>query len=292
MDEPAWTEIVTAGVAIVAAFVAAFSPFVTWKLGRKGQREDARRNVRLGVFGALMENRHTTESREAIRALNLVDVAFHDSPEVRRFWREYFDMIDNRAFFQDELGAKLRDQKLHELLTEMARHLDFGIDRFDVARTYAPRWLIDEENLRFLERQERLDAARRARVGLGAQPSPVGTATSPPPLRPGMYLVRYTGSSGSSGVGTIAIGNGTISGSDITGGRYEGRYVVNGDRLQGTVLLHVDAGATLVTGTVAEQATDVSISLDLPLNFADGQGHRIEVAGHPVTITFQRVQDL
>jgi hypothetical protein len=105
MDTVKWTELATIAVAVIAALVAAVSPFVSWRLARRGQIDDARRQVKLSVFGGVMQNRHSAESYEVIKALNLVDVAFHDDAAVRRLWREYLEMINSRAFFENNLGG-------------------------------------------------------------------------------------------------------------------------------------------------------------------------------------------
>src|SRR5437868_3946497 len=103
MEPIKWTDLIAATnliVAVVAAVVALLSPSIAWNLTLRSQNQDARRRDKLNIFGASMENRHTFQSREAVRALNLIDVAFHDNPEVRRIWREYHGMISNAAFYQ------------------------------------------------------------------------------------------------------------------------------------------------------------------------------------------------
>lgn len=294
-----WTDL----AALAAVLVALIAPVLGWMLARKGQRDDARRQLKLNVFGGVMENRHSTESVEAIRALNLVDVAFHDSPEVRRLWREYFEMISNKAFFQDALGKQLRDQKIQELLTEMARNLEFGIDRFDVARIYVPQWLVEQEALNARERQHRIAALLQGqREPPSTQPA-VTPSNLPPQLTPpapssveaaqspAIYLVRYVGAQ-SQGVATLVIGNGLISGSDVVGGRYEGSYQMVGERLSGMATLSVPGGTTLATGATVDRPSNIPITIDLPSKFADGHPHTIKVADQPVQVTFERIQDL
>ena len=293
MEATKWTEIATIGVAVVAALVAAVSPYITWKLGRRGQKEDAKRQVRLNVFSAVMENRHSSESFEAIRALNIIDVAYHDSPNVRRIWREYYDMINSGAFFQDEIGFQLRNQKLQDLLTEMARSLDFGVDRFDVARIYAPKWLTDEERLRALDRHNRLQALARTRAipsEASDPPSQVIAGGSFSKIEPAVYLTKYFGQNGTeAGVGVLAIGNSEISGTDISGGSYTGTYEIKDGRLFGEVSLYASAKTSLVTGMFVDKDTVIQIKINIPSVFDDGNMHNIDVGGETVRVKFERV---
>jgi hypothetical protein len=147
-------------VATLAVVVAALAPRIAWKLTRQSQLEDQKRQTKLSIFGTLMANRHTAQSREAVAALNMIDVAFHDDQQVRRLWREYHAIISKPPFFDGGIGDELRRQKLLELQTAMARALDYDIDQFDTERMYAPGWLTDEQELAMRERAVRLAALR------------------------------------------------------------------------------------------------------------------------------------
>jgi len=74
-----------------------------------------------------------------VRALNTIDVAFHDAPRVRQTWHELFDMLNN-AGLQNPLGYQQRQKKTLELITEMAKALGYGkaITHLDVDRVYSP----------------------------------------------------------------------------------------------------------------------------------------------------------
>jgi hypothetical protein len=103
--------------------------------------------------------------------------------------------------------------------------------------------------------------------------------------------MQYRGANGSRGVGTIAIGNGAVVGTDLEGARYDGTYTHAGGRLRGNLVLKVPAGTQLVTGHAVEAATDIPVAFDLPVPFDGGGEHEIQVAGQPVWIAFQRIQD-
>ena len=206
-------------LATVAAIIALIAPYLGWSLARRSQLADQKRQAKVNIFGALMENRHEMQSRPTIAALNLIDVAFHDEKEVRRIWREYHGMIINPAFFTSDVGQELHRQKLLELQAAMARALGYDVDRFDIERRYSPQWLADEEELRIRERNLRLGALRAP----GANSSRAAAA-SEAVTGQGVYVLRYSGMSGSAGVGLVSIDDGTITGFDLLGGRYEGRY--------------------------------------------------------------------
>lgn len=57
---------------------------------------------------------------EHVRALNMIDVAFAKSRNVRSLWHELYVMLNN-AGLSDANGAALRQKKHYELITEMAR---------------------------------------------------------------------------------------------------------------------------------------------------------------------------
>src|SRR5689334_8688867 len=70
------------------------------------EKRDARREL----FATLIATRHSQVIDQTVRALNLIDVAFHDSPEVRRLWHEYYDMLNNQGL-NNEQGWRLREKK-------------------------------------------------------------------------------------------------------------------------------------------------------------------------------------
>jgi hypothetical protein len=275
-------------VATVAAVIALAAPLIAWRLTRASQLDDQKRQTKLGIFGTLMGNRHTYQSRDAVAALNLIDVAFHDDREVRRLWREYHAMIQNPAFFESSVGHQLHREKLLDLQTAMARVLGYDIDRFDIERMYSPTWLAEEQELAIRERGVRLAAIRNQ-----SPPDPASQrllTASESAFHAGAYLVRYSGTDGAAqGYGTVFFQDGSVSGSDMMGARYEGQYRIEGDRIRATVALHVPAGRTLVTGQLINQETTLPLNLDLPAAHLGTGEHTIDVAGQPVKISLTRL---
>ena len=97
------------------------------------------RTEKMRVFNALIGNRNNSIAVESVRALNMIDVVFHDAANVRRLWHEYYDMLSNKGL-DNELGWKQRQKKNLEMITEMAKVLGYGnaITHLDVDRVYNP----------------------------------------------------------------------------------------------------------------------------------------------------------
>ena len=138
-----------------------------WYQSRKEKR-DAKR----WIVQTLMATRHSPITDETVRALNLVDIVFHDAPSVRRLWREYFDMLCNQGLHNPQ-GWSSRQKKNLEMLTEMARVVGYGgaVTHLDVDRVYYPQGLgeqqkrvqdISDELLRVLKGSQGLQITARA----------------------------------------------------------------------------------------------------------------------------------
>jgi hypothetical protein len=66
-----------------------------------------------------------------------------------------------------KIGWQLIKQKKADLLVEIARHLDYKIDNIDVDRIYAPRWLVENEQISMADRKLKLAAAEKVMAGGG-----------------------------------------------------------------------------------------------------------------------------
>jgi len=148
--------------AITAVLAAIAAPAITNRLNQRSQDRKLKRDTKLFIFGELMSHRHMHESPETVRAFNLIDLAFHDDPPVRRLWQEYHAMISNKNFFANPLGPELIAQKKVELLEKMAQSLGYQntLNSFDINRVYAPGWLVDQYELSYLQRQQQLAQLR------------------------------------------------------------------------------------------------------------------------------------
>jgi hypothetical protein len=51
-------------------------------------------------------------------------------------------------------------------------------------------------------------------------------------------------------------------------------------------------GATLVTGQQLTAGSELKLTTDWPLDFANGQEHPLLVEGRPVQVTFEKIDDI
>lgn len=103
------------------------------------QSRKAKKDYKMYIFSALIATRHSPINDETVRALNMIDIAFYKDKNVRKLWREYYEMLHNKGL-DNELGYKTRQTKNLELITEMAKVLGYGkeITALDVERVYYP----------------------------------------------------------------------------------------------------------------------------------------------------------
>lgn len=155
-------EVIAAFLSFLATGLAAFA---TWKapltaanlaesLRQQTERIAERRRMKLYVFSTLMQERAFLASTESVRALNLIDVIFHESAEVREAWAELFLSFDQSNNVPDHA----KQERLRKLLRAMA--IDIGVSDGlrldDFGRVYYPNALAQEEAVRRLEREAAL----------------------------------------------------------------------------------------------------------------------------------------
>lgn len=142
--------------ATIAAAVAAFRAPISAaeyaeKLRRVSAEEDNRRRIKLNVFGQIMQERADISQRDCVIALNLIDVAFYDAPEVREAWAELYQSLDGSR----QVPGHVRDERLRKLLRAMAADLGLAenLRLDDFGRVYFPNTVAEENEVRRLERQ-------------------------------------------------------------------------------------------------------------------------------------------
>lgn len=151
------------GVMTFAALAtAAFAAYATWRAPlsaaelaerlreAKAQQEERRRH-KLHVFATLMQERATLSSLDGVRALNLIDVIFHDCREVREAWAELHLSFDATK----KIPPHAQEERVRRLLIAMAKDLGLGeqLRNDDFGRVYYPNALAEEELVRQLERK-------------------------------------------------------------------------------------------------------------------------------------------
>ncbi len=107
-----------------------------------------------------------------------------------------------------------------------------------------------------------------------------------------LYIMRYQGQS-ATGMGPIYVGDGTIVGVDIANARYHGSYIEENGRMKGEVTLSSPpGGAMLVTGDPFPANQAITLTIDCPVDFADGMARELSVMGRRVQVTFEKVGDI
>jgi hypothetical protein len=98
------------------------SPVVAVLITVSLQNRKEKRAQKLHIFNTLIATRHSPIIEDNVRALNMIDVAFHDCPRVRELWHEYFNMLGNEGL-NNPSGWPQRQKKNLEMITEMAKVL-------------------------------------------------------------------------------------------------------------------------------------------------------------------------
>jgi len=123
------------------------------KLRRDGERGAERQKQKMYVFSLLMQERAEIYSDNGVRALNLVDVVFNESREVRDAWSELFG-----AFQMKPVVQHLIDERLRKLLSAMAKDIGLSdqLRNDDLGRVYFPLVQQQEQFIRDMQRQQAL----------------------------------------------------------------------------------------------------------------------------------------
>jgi hypothetical protein len=174
------TETVAIFVMIWAAVATSWAAYATWsvpttaakmsaELGRLNNHDNEKRRQKLFVFGSIMQDRPNLASKDTVRALNLIDALYHDTPKVRHAWEKLYQALcDNRLNSLE--GGKTREDRQYELLMEMAIDLGYG-DEFspdDFSRVYYPESLARHDHIENIQRERAYQETIAAQEALPA----------------------------------------------------------------------------------------------------------------------------
>ncbi len=152
--------LVTIGVLIVNIWVIAHSPINAVKVGRKLNDEQQKDNAKRSLFLTLFAYRGSPVHIDFVKALNQIDIVFHDTPTVLQAWQNYYTSVGIQNQVNEE---KIWELLRVDLLSQMAQSLGYSaIKQTDMTKHYYPTgnwnlWLNDY-NLKkaaydFLERE-------------------------------------------------------------------------------------------------------------------------------------------
>jgi hypothetical protein len=152
---------IATGLAAIATCLAAIA---TWRaptaaaklaesLRRDAEMQDERQRQKLSVFTSLMQERAQISSENSVRALNLIDVVFNESRDVREAWSELL-----LAFHMNPLVPHVIDERLRKLLGTIAKDVGLSDDlrNDDLGRVYYPNVMAQEQLIKDLQRQQHL----------------------------------------------------------------------------------------------------------------------------------------
>src|ERR1700687_3582640 len=141
------TDPYTLAAAAFSAVATALAAFATWyapraaaklaeALRRDAERSQERQRNKLFVFATLMQERSAIYSEAGVRALNTIDVVFHDSRPVREAWAELF-----LTFSLNPISNHVLEERLRRLLASMASDIGLGdnLKTDDFGRIYSPK---------------------------------------------------------------------------------------------------------------------------------------------------------
>jgi uncharacterized protein DUF6680 len=152
--------------AVFSAIATALAAFATWRapigaarlaenLRRDGERTAERQRQKMNVLSLLMQERSQIYSDNAVRALNLIDVVFNGSRDVREAWSELF-----LAFHMKPVVDHVVDERLRKLLGAIAKDVGLAdeLRNDDLGRVYTPVVQAQERFIRDMQRQQALVA--------------------------------------------------------------------------------------------------------------------------------------
>jgi|GEM_PF-6943560 len=127
-----WIDFINIIAIVVSPILAvAISVWLQDKLEEKRKRFE--------VFRTLISERHNFINENTVKAYNSIELLFHDCPDIRTKYREFFDLTLQQGR-EPEYGKKNL-----ELLRALAVELGYknSIDSLDLDRIYSPRGLAD-----------------------------------------------------------------------------------------------------------------------------------------------------
>jgi hypothetical protein len=152
----------TIATAVFSAIATGFAAFATWQapraaarlseqLRRASEHAQERQKSKQQIFGMLMQERAAIYTEDGVKALNLIDVVFHDNREVREAWAELF-----LIFNTNPLPPHVLEERLRKLLSAIAKDVGLGesLRTDDLGRVYSPNAITQDRMIKDMQRQQ------------------------------------------------------------------------------------------------------------------------------------------
>jgi hypothetical protein len=175
--------------AVFSAVATALAAVATWRaplaaaklaelLRRDTDRHNERQKQKLIVFAMLMQERAQIYSDNGVRALNLIDVVFNESRDVREAWSELFLAFQMKPYLDHVV-----DERLRKLLSAIAKDIGLAdqLRNDDLGRVYHP---LVQQQQRFIEYMQRQETLARLQAGNAAGASTPNVPNSLWPPKP------------------------------------------------------------------------------------------------------------
>jgi uncharacterized protein DUF6680 len=177
---PEW---LAAIAAVFSAIATLFAVIATWKapltaaklaeqLRQSSERDSERRRQKLEILTKLMQERNQLQN--AAGALNLIDIVFNESLEVRNAWSELLQALQIKPYNQTPVEERLR-----RLLIAITK--DVGLaDQLrpdDLARIHYPEIHAQEQLIKAIQIQQSIQSLQSG----SAAPASNATSVWPPP---------------------------------------------------------------------------------------------------------------
>jgi hypothetical protein len=163
------SEQVQAVAAIATFFAALVAVWATFRapkvaaqfaedLRRNGAVIEEQRRLKLLIFTNLLQYRAQISHENSVASLNLIDVVFIDSDEVRQAWKDF-----KMAAHTEPFNGVAVIERYHGIINCIARDLKLSgkISIGDIRDSYYPRGLGELAELAQLETQTKLSALRQ-----------------------------------------------------------------------------------------------------------------------------------
>ena len=149
-----------------------FAVLISIWVGNKIAEKNARQNQQFLILATLVAMQWKPVSEEQVKALNCIDLFFHDVQSVREKWKAYFESLGRRDL-KDQEASEIWKNKRIELIHSMALHLGYKdtLAQLDFDRVYAPVGLasdylntpeiIDEFILYMKEKKRQIEGLRK-----------------------------------------------------------------------------------------------------------------------------------